>query len=1156
MTRPPDMPILGAYQLEELLAEGSVGEVWRARNRETGQPVAVKLITGAPSDSSRGARDFRDEIRHQAALSHPGIVRLFDLGHLDEHSASKLGPGHRDGSPYLVMELASETLRESTFPRDWPALYDVLRRILEALAYAHANGLIHRDLKPGNVLHFPARPSVEKLKLADFGLALADPADDRETDDEFVVPTAGTPRYMAPEQCVGQWRMFGPWTDIYQVGVMAWEFASGRPPFPPDDPLDVARAHVRFPRPPIAPEFAVPRSFDGWVQRMMQRSPEERFQRAADALNALRRLKNKQANYVVEAPHPSDVSHQPDTTTQENPPPTDVTTETLEHDVEPPDEADDVRPMQLPGPPDVPDDWRRDRDAPREWKEMYGSNVTFDVFRLRSSPFVDRDDERDTLWNAFRRAVDSQSLQGVAAHGPPGIGKSRLCRWIASRGHELGAADILHAPHQEGEGSDAGFTEMLERFFRTWGLDRDETLTLIERRIATLGGSDAAGQARALTEWIRPASSGEDPLWYFNDYDDYYDTFRRFIVRLARRRPLMVFLEDLHWSPLAREWTTKLFRDEVDAPILLVATSRAPINWAEEVARQLIDLNVAPLPDAEHSEMIREMMPLNETLLGRLLNRAEGIPLFSIQMLDHWVESDLLEEGEAGLELKDDPEQPLPAAIHNLWERRVEELIERIVADAESSSADDVRAALELAAALGRRVGQDRWNACSRRAGLDVPDDLSGWLKTATLAKPTPTGWLFEHSLLVDSLRRTSREAGRWRRLNAVCAAELAEDGPGNQVHLWDQLAVHYREAGNIDQAIDALDGALGIVRRSGQAEAMEQILERRQELIDRLPPQRRRLPQLRQRLETAWLIYHRGRPTEADTILDRLVDEAEETGNDALLGRILRARMSIAGELGQVDRSLEFGEQAAAYLRRSETWEELARCAYSRGFHLMIRGHDDEARDALEHGIELAERADDPGFRIIVERLLAWLDIRADHIQKARTRLERLLEEAEQLGKLNPRFMCLNALGELESSKGNYHQAREYFRRELELRDQHGAHASHHVSLINLGTINLLMGRHRSAHRRYTEALDVLPDQARGLPSLNLYLGLLGCACIENDRPAMTKWLERATSIATDVDADPSAITDLTSFIRRCVQSSPSDDLKSRITTFLNQIT
>jgi serine/threonine protein kinase/tetratricopeptide (TPR) repeat protein len=1147
------MPTLGAYRLEEQLAEGSVGEVWRARNDETGQPVAVKLLPGTTSDAAKGARDFRDEIRHQAALSHPGIVRLFDLGHLNDRAATDLGGRYSSGSPYLVMELASETLRESALPSDWPTFYDVLCRILRALAYAHANGLIHRDLKPGNVLHFPNRPTEERLKLADFGLALADPADDRETDDEFVVPTAGTPRYMAPEQCVGQWRMFGPWTDLYQVGIMAWEFASGRPPFPSDDPLEVARAHVRFPRPPVAPTFEVPRALDAWVRRMMQRSPENRFQRAADALRALQSLKDQSADYRIELPASQELSSEAAATTQENEPPTDVTTQRIDGDVAPAEPTADLRPMQPPAPPSVPKDWQRERHTPLGWQDMYGGAVTFDVFRLRSSPFVDRVDERDTMWSTFRRATDRSCLKGMALYGPAGIGKSRLCRWIASRGHELGVADVLHAPHQEGAAPDAGFIEMLERFFRTWGLDKPETIELIQRRIETLGGGDAAGQARALAEWIRPADAGEDPLWHFDDYDDYFATFRQLILRLARRRPLMMFLEDIHWSPLAREWMSKLLQDDIGAPILVVATSRAPLDWDEADAEQLVELEVEPLPEDEHSEMIRRMMPLNEALLGRLLERAEGIPLFSIQMLDHWVESDLLEEGEAGIELKDDPERPLPAAIHQLWERRVDELVERIPAEDTTESTEDIRASLELAAALGRRVDQTRWASCCRRAGLNIPDDLAGWLKTATLAKPTPTGWMFEHSLLVDSLRRASQEAGRWRQLNAACAEELLEVGPGNQVHLWDQLAFHFCESGDMERAIDAIDGALAIVRRSGQAEAMEQLLERRQNLIGDLPRDTRHTARLHQRLETAWLTYHRGRPTEADAMLESLVEEAKETGDDALVGQVLRARMSIAGELGQIDRSLKFGKEAAPYLQRSETWEGLARCAYSRGFHMMTRGRNDKARESLARGVELAERANDPGFRIIVERLIAWLDIQDDRIEAARDRLERLLDEAEQLGKLNPRFMCLSALGELENAQGNYAKARDYFRRELDLRDQHGARASRHIGLINLGTVNVLMGRLRSAHRAYREALEETPDKARGLPVLTLYLGLLACACAEDDRNAMDRWLTRAESLGSNVD--PSAVAELAHTIRRCVQPSSSDDLKTRITTFLDQL-
>jgi hypothetical protein len=96
-------------------------------------------------------------------------------------------------------------------------------------------------------------------------------------------------------------------------------------------------------------------------------------------------------------------------------------------------------------------------------------------------------------------------------------------------------------------------------------------------------------------------------------------------------------------------------------------------------------------------------------------------------------------------------------------------------------------------------------------------------------------------------------------------------------------------------------------------------------------------------------------------------------------------------------------------------------------------------------------------------------------------------------------------------------------------------------------------MGRLRSAHRAYREALEETPDKARGLPVLTLYLGLLACACAEDDRNAMDRWLTRAESLGSNVD--PSAVAELAHTIRRCVQPSSSDDLKTRITTFLDQL-
>src|SRR5262245_24170105 len=136
------------------------------------------------------------------------------------------------GSPFLAMELANVgSLREHATPVDYPSVRHLLLQLLDALAHAHARGVLHRDVKPGNVLIFEDDLGRRAVKLADFGLAHAL---GRCPVDGELSATAGTPTYMAPEQHQGAWREFGPWTDLYALGCTAFRLVQGRPPFEGD----------------------------------------------------------------------------------------------------------------------------------------------------------------------------------------------------------------------------------------------------------------------------------------------------------------------------------------------------------------------------------------------------------------------------------------------------------------------------------------------------------------------------------------------------------------------------------------------------------------------------------------------------------------------------------------------------------------------------------------------------------------------------------------------------------------------------------------------------------------------------------------------------------------------------------------------------------
>lgn len=276
---------LGPFELIAPLGRGGMAVVWEGTHREQGVPVAVKVITATHAREEKFLNAFRNEVQAVASLEHPGIVMVLDHGAVTEEAAAMSDERLTAGSPYLAMELASwGSLDKVHTPLRWDDLLRTLLNLLDALAHAHARGVVHRDLKPGNVLLAAPTDIRPGLKLTDFGIAHALDKELEERD-----ASSGTPHFMAPEQFMGAWRDYGPWTDLYAVGCLAHVLATGKLPYTGENAVQLAYAHMNL-APPSLDQASVPEAFERWVHRLMQKDPRQRFQRAADAGWALMRL--------------------------------------------------------------------------------------------------------------------------------------------------------------------------------------------------------------------------------------------------------------------------------------------------------------------------------------------------------------------------------------------------------------------------------------------------------------------------------------------------------------------------------------------------------------------------------------------------------------------------------------------------------------------------------------------------------------------------------------------------------------------------------------------------------------------------------------------------------------------------------------------------
>ncbi|MEV7429536.1 protein kinase [Nocardioides sp. NPDC092400] len=262
------------YRLDGRIATGGMGEVWRATDTTLGREVAVKLLKSEYADDATFRSRFETEARHAASLHHPGVAAVYDFG---EAAAT-------DGSgvprPYLVMELVdgqplSALLREGE-PLDPDAVRQLLGQVADAVAAAHAAGIVHRDIKPANLLVTPDRT----VKITDFGIA-------RAADGIGMTQTGqvmGTPQYLSPEQARGN--PATPASDVYALGVVAFEMLAGRRPFQADSPVATALAHLNDPVPDL-PD-SVPADLAAVVRRALAKDPAERYADASALAAALR----------------------------------------------------------------------------------------------------------------------------------------------------------------------------------------------------------------------------------------------------------------------------------------------------------------------------------------------------------------------------------------------------------------------------------------------------------------------------------------------------------------------------------------------------------------------------------------------------------------------------------------------------------------------------------------------------------------------------------------------------------------------------------------------------------------------------------------------------------------------------------------------------
>ncbi len=1148
-----------------------MGEVSLAVHRAQGVEVAIKILHGTTAKDPWAVEAFHNEVRAVAALSHPGIVSVIDHG-VVEADSGLVSLGHfLAGTPYLVMEyVKGRPMNRFVGRLSWNQIRAVLLQLLDALAHSHARGVVHRDLKPGNVLlSLPSGrlPSVKRLqpnhpleiKLTDFGLAQA--LDRRSAADAVV---AGTPAYMAPEQLQGRWRDQGPWTDLYSVGCLAWAMATGVPPFGKDQPFaEALENHLAKAPPAFRPQVPVPPGFEGWLRRLLAKPISERFPRAADAAWGLAQLSDDRERVGGLVPFsedlpPLDEDDLDDEMDSEALPPADEPTEVAEAQMSRPIvvvRSDDEAPPERAGTP-IPTTWRR-TGGKFASRHLFG--VGLNLFDIRPPPFEGRLAERDLLWKALREIYDTGLGRAIILRGSEGMGRTRLGTWFCQRADEVGAARVLTARHDTSGADESGLVPMVARYLRCDGLDHDATFERLTREFPPGDLLDEA--IEPFSELLSP-SNKPDAIWVhrFRYPRERYNLVRRLLEREATgystddwEAVVVVWLDDAHLGSDTLDFCRFLLETQTADPVpvlLMISVQDAPgaaevppptrraLEAIEDHPRcQTIDL--APLPEDEHVNLVRALLGMDGALAERVAARTAGSPALAVQLVGDWVTQGLLRSGAEGFQLADGAAVELPAEVKREWADRVERFLRAF--------RPEEGLAVELAAVLGARVRLDEWKAAGNSDGVEVSDRIIEALATERLVEhdPKTDTIVFRRTLLRDALLQRARTHARLERHHQAAAAML-ESSPSTGRGSAERLGRHLLMSGHVVPALGKLLEGARERYHSGEITAARRLLEYRERALRRLEvPESDALWGLGW-VEQAALDLESGHVTDVEPRLKKTEQLARRHGWNQVHMRAQLVRGRMLQRTGHLTSALEVLTAVGDDARLLDNPPLEAR---SRVELAITHVHLGQARDAeaelSQARVTFLALEDTHGLASCdwQQARIALSDGQLDH---ARELIHAARKRFLSLSARGSVAECTNGLGDVARHAEQPIAAEAHYREAMQLLDAVG-HSASAIPRLNLGVV--LVGQEKSvAARRLIEPM-LRSQDIRDRPALAAaaHLVLLVAVANAGDWPAWDHHVGRAGALlaATGiVDRDNAALARMAA--ERAVRGGEVDRARS----------
>lgn len=537
------------------------------------------------------------------------------------------------------------------------------------------------------------------------------------------------------------------------------------------------------------------------------------------------------------------------------------------------------------------------------------------LVQLREVPFVGRTGERDQMWNTLADVVRRGEPRVIVVTGDTGVGKSRLCRWVAERAHELGVTTNLFARHQRGDAGGQGFATMLAELFCCPAMDASSAHARILAAVSRLGApaAEAAHYATALTAIVAPDGSSHGPAFRFANDDERLDVVLWLVGRMAGHRPVLLVFDDVHDNYDAISLAKRALSTPNPVLILLTAREeRRPDRPLESDAlRDLLGadgvalVELAPLDPKQQGKLLDELLDLRDDLRQEVLQRTLGSPLFAAELLGDWIQRGLLRDGGDGFCLA--PGASFPATLDALWGERLDRAL-RLLPDA-----DAARAAVEMGAVLGATVVTDEWLRACGTLGIVVDLRLLSVLRAYGFIETEDGSWTFRHSMLRDAILGRVRERGSAPTYHRTAAALLEHDSSADGQF---RRALHFI-------AMEDFRGAIGPL------------------------------------LHATKLYWSIGRGREAAAI-PTLIDEAARhlPADDPLQAAAIESRCYVLHFNGDFDGLVRWAGRQWPLAEKRGWWKTVAVLAEHLGIALLAQGERAEAVTFTERGLEFALRS------------------------------------------------------------------------------------------------------------------------------------------------------------------------------------------------------